>query len=149
RAFYQGVCDSFTAIRQSRRVGDPEPREDIPSGGPGRGVSHTLDGLVRTARRIVHHPRTSLSRLRRERAEFKVSRIHASVEQAYRAGYDFHQHAVEQSDVMLAWVLKEDYWDLCTARSEVTADTKQCRTGKTLYVERSVRVASRLRRLGY
>jgi glycosyltransferase involved in cell wall biosynthesis len=113
RAFFQGICDSFTAIRRSRRVGDcdPEPKRDIPSGGPGRGLSRTAHGLVRTARRIVRHPRTSLGRLGHELTAFKVKRIHASVQQAYRAGYDFHQHAVEQSDVLLAWVLKKDYWD--------------------------------------
>src|SRR5262249_866282 len=106
---YQGVCDSFTAIRQSRSVAAPASRSD--ESPEVKGLAHAGWRLIRSAWRAVRDPRIPLRRIGREMADFRVRRIHDEVWDAYRAGYEFHQQAVRGSDVLLAWVLKSDYWD--------------------------------------
>ncbi|MBI9086132.1 MAG: glycosyltransferase family 2 protein [Desulfobacterales bacterium] len=84
RYFYQGVCDSYTGIREERGVGD---EIDCPSTGP---VAIPTDGtLYDRYRRIVY------------------DRIQA----AHAAGFQFHQEAVRADRRLLDWVLRDDYLD--------------------------------------
>lgn len=82
RFFYQGVCDSYTAIRRLGAVPPAPAREALAQGslaahhGPGR-------------------------------PEPELARIH----QGYAAGYLFHNAAVASSQALLGWVLRQDYFD--------------------------------------
>ena len=84
RYFYQGVCESFTQIRKHRAVGKG---------------------------RLSFHP--PLADGEENGSAYGAYRqiIHGRLEQAHRAGFDFHQAAVAGSPVLLDWVLKPDYFD--------------------------------------
>ena len=84
RAVYQGVCDSFTAIRRDPSClvesasTDPTVSEDAPA----------------------------------PLAESDLFKdIDRSVQAAYRAGFAFHQNAARLHPRLLEWVLRKDYWD--------------------------------------
>lgn len=107
RAFYQGVCDSFTAVRR-----DPEP------------IRQALQAATRPAmpRRGAIGGRSSaagwqrgflwrlLAPTRRASAPGHEE-VATEVQSAYRAGYEFHQTAVRSDPRLLDWVLRDDYWD--------------------------------------
>jgi hypothetical protein len=106
RAFYQGVCDSFTAIRsEPSSVARLQPGEaPRASARPDRGPASVEPG-----------PLARLAALVRSRLHPPAVPTHAEVEAefqaAYRAGHDFHQNAVRGNPQLLAWVLRDDYWD--------------------------------------
>ena len=104
RAFFQGVCDSFTAIRQSGGITVPQIMREAAHEVPGR-------RLVRYACHLIRHPRSNAYRILRRLAGLKVKHMHERIEQAYRAGYDFHHNAVREHPILLGWVLRENYWD--------------------------------------
>lgn len=82
RFFYQGVCDSYTAIRGKGAVPPPPQAATL--------AAASLAG---------HHGP--------DRSEPELAHIH----QGYAAGYLFHNAAVVASPALLAWVLREDYFD--------------------------------------
>ena len=87
RFFYQGVCDSYSAIR---RLGHVPPR---PNADP-----LAADTLARQSLAAHHGP---------GRTEPELVHVH----QGYAEGYLFHNAAVAQSPALLAWVLRADYFD--------------------------------------
>jgi len=84
RFFYQGVCDSYTQIRKSKGV------KNIltPSVVPNEAYLSSLSAYE-SYQEIVHQ------------------RIH----EAYVQGFKFHLEAVKNSEVILQWVLKDNYLD--------------------------------------
>jgi glycosyltransferase involved in cell wall biosynthesis len=88
RAFYQGVCNSFTQIRVQRAV----PQEQTPRISPVAWVRQMLRDVVGGM------PSESEAMRRRTSA-------------SYDAGYRFHQGEVRRDPQLLAWVLRDDYWD--------------------------------------
>lgn len=83
RARYQGVCDSFTAIR----AGKP-PSIDAPG------------------------PQTSLSASAEERSAWgdAAHELKASMAKAYNDGWQFHQREVEADPALLQWVRRDNFW---------------------------------------
>lgn len=87
RFFYQGVCDSYSAIR---RLGHAPPRPNA--------QALAADTLARQSLAAHHGP---------GRTEPELVHVH----QGYAEGYLFHNAAVAQSPALLAWVLRADYFD--------------------------------------
>jgi glycosyltransferase involved in cell wall biosynthesis len=102
RAYYQGVCDSYSVIR----------RGEIKTGGwlakakslPVHYSRRIVDRVVRSLKHLQHQPFVIA-----ENAE--VAAIRLRLHRAYQAGFEFHQGAVRSSPELLAWVLRADYWD--------------------------------------
>jgi hypothetical protein len=88
RAYYQGVCDSYTKIRAEGRVSRPASSWKEP---------------LRLAKRLMvkfFRPDNSMS-----------SVLEDDVAKAYKSGYNFHQMEVRRDPRLLEWVLRKDYWD--------------------------------------
>ena len=115
RAYYQGVCDSYSNVRREL------------SGAPADSVKVKLSPLS-YARRKAGRLVSFLKQIRdqacttAEAAEGPV--IRQLVDRAYHAGYEFHQSAVRSSPELLAWVLRPDYWDYRLPRLTYPAETK-------------------------
>jgi glycosyltransferase involved in cell wall biosynthesis len=102
RAYFQGVCDSYSAIRRE-------------------GISASLDPIklksipMHYARRIANAIGRSLKCLQHQPSGMaettEVVAIRQRMHRAYQAGYKFHQSAVRNSPELLSWVLRQDYWD--------------------------------------
>lgn len=88
RAFYQGVCNSYSEIRVARAV----PEEPAPRPSAVARVKDMIQGAMRGAR---------------SEAEAMRQRTSAS----YEAGYRFHRDEVRQDARLLEWVLRDNYWD--------------------------------------
>jgi glucosyl-dolichyl phosphate glucuronosyltransferase len=86
RAFFQGVCDSYTQIR--------------------------TDGGLCSKRAQWEYP---LARVKRAISKwFSTKRARACVTvtaKAYQRGFEFHQVEVGKDPSLLNWVLQRDYWD--------------------------------------
>lgn len=89
RFFYQGVCDSYTAIRRLGAASPPPEAQEL--------AARSLGG---------HHGPG--------RTEPELLRIH----QEYARGYLFHNAAVAKSPALLGWVLRRDYFDYRLPRLE-------------------------------
>lgn len=83
RLFYQGVCDSYTKIRKNG----------------------TLNVIEAPKRKEL-----SVSSTYNEEEKY-LSRIHYQIDNSYVDGFEFHQQAVARSNGLLAWILKENYFD--------------------------------------
>ncbi|MBD2113951.1 MULTISPECIES: glycosyltransferase family 2 protein [Cyanophyceae] len=94
RYFYQGVCDSYTAIRDRYRSQD--------AGADAIGKAQRLNYYVGKIK-------GRLASLAKGSAEYRAIRRRCKV--AYTAGFAFHQQQVAQHPALLEWVIKEDYWD--------------------------------------
>ncbi len=112
RAYYQGVCDSFTAIRSSGRVADAIPEDEFPELTESTGAVKrpTLPSLAKAAlSRLKSLGRRSEIPKCESHDEADVIRQRMTI--SYQAGYAFHQNEVRNDPTLLAWVLKDDYWD--------------------------------------
>lgn len=116
RAFLQGISNSYSAIREAR---GPVP---LPWAPPlpepwTVGVGRLVRKLPHYARHPRWHGRNFLRRWLAEPAPAVTVELNETavvkerVNQAYRAGYEFHHNAVAQNADLLAWVLRENYWD--------------------------------------
>ena len=85
RAFFQGIVDSYTCIREAGIV-DPLWQISFKS----------------TARHLA-------SWIRRRNSP--ASAIRYRTKRSYIEGYYFHQREVSHDPILLAWVLRPDYWD--------------------------------------
>jgi len=102
RAYYQGVCDSFTQIRQGvEHTAAPHQRRDKTS-------------LYRRVRRVAGRTwrgfkgqtqTEAVSPWANEGAEVKLL-----TRQAYQNGWSFHQREVAADPALLAWVRRENYF---------------------------------------
>jgi hypothetical protein len=87
RAHLQGISDSYTSIR---RDGNP----------PEQGSIRSRLSLLKAATEI-----------RLPGCKTSVQGIRARLDYALRQGYAYHQSEVRRDPKLLAWVLREDYWD--------------------------------------
>jgi glycosyltransferase involved in cell wall biosynthesis len=85
RAFYQGVCDSYTSIRAHGAVGA------------------TTRSWRDRFRGIKRHLRSA--------AGGEAARIRRQADRAYEAGFQFHQKEVKADARLRDWVLRPDYLD--------------------------------------
>ena len=85
RGFYQGVADSYTCVRRNGRA------------------HHRWKVVARSAARDL------AARLRR-RNSFAAA-VFYRIQDSQDAGYSFHQSEVRHDPKLLAWVLRENYWD--------------------------------------
>jgi GT2 family glycosyltransferase len=119
RAFLQGISDSFSQIRMAARV---------ESGVGDVHVSLVDEGVASDSRRLAQRIARRVWRgvrriaacdlmpaaLKSCRADSPVDQhveIRRRVELAHRAGVEYHQREVEDDPELLAWVLRNDYWD--------------------------------------
>jgi len=93
RYFFQGVCNSYTRIRE---------------------LGHLPQSSIRD--KIKTQTKVLLKKLRGK--VFKNSSLESEEQflksrflQSMNAGYQFHQNAVRRNPLLLDWVLKSDYWD--------------------------------------
>lgn len=84
RYFYQGVADSYTQIRQNKGL---------------RNLN------------IPHYTAEYLNLSGLSTYEQYKQIIYQRIHNAHVDGFLFHQEAVKQSDTLLKWVLREDYFD--------------------------------------
>lgn len=111
RAFYQGVCDSFTAIR--REPGCLAVSASTAGSGTQRSVvlpDAAIEGADRVGSifaslRAWFRPNTTPT------SALTFEEVDPRVQASYRAGYGFHQDAVRRHPRLLEWVLRKDYWD--------------------------------------
>jgi hypothetical protein len=106
RAFYQGVCDSFTEIRRKHGFG---PSLGVPSAP--RSARRSLARALWLCRNKVEIAARKWASYRAEsgkayRAYLSVKR---EVARGHREGYDFHRREVARDPALLAWVLRENY----------------------------------------
>jgi glycosyltransferase involved in cell wall biosynthesis len=115
RAYYQGVCDSYSNIRRE-----------------GTGASVDLAKVIsfpmRYARRIANRIIRPFKYLKRQPSLMtetaELAAIRQRLHRAYQAGYKFHQNAVRNSPELLSWVLRHDYWDYRLPQLRHVAETK-------------------------
>jgi glucosyl-dolichyl phosphate glucuronosyltransferase len=97
RAYFQGVCDSFTQVR----AGLEPSTQSSP---------HTEVSMHRKIRRLLG----SLLRrgsLDKSKWGAVAAPIKALTEKSYLEGWRFHQSEVAADPMLLAWVRREHYWD--------------------------------------
>lgn len=87
RCFYQGVCDSYTRIRDGE-----DPSQDKPA------CSTIVRQWARRLKRVLIPP---------PELDAMQGRFH----RAYRRGFEFHQACVRSSPTLLHWVRRENYFD--------------------------------------
>jgi glycosyltransferase involved in cell wall biosynthesis len=92
RFFLQGVCDSYTQIRQSN----------------GQLEEKSLTERVKAWALSYKEPLLiAIGRVKLSEKDI----LHRRFNKAYRKGYQFHQTAVRKNPKLLEWILKPDYWD--------------------------------------
>jgi hypothetical protein len=89
RAFFQGVCDSYTQIRRERRVA---PASDGTWKDPFRPTKWRLERMM-----LLRNP--------------TVKKIRRLLARAHYDGTQFHRKEVRQDPTVLEWVLRDDYFD--------------------------------------
>jgi len=115
RAYNQGISNSYTNIRTTHGVDSdlqssigPTQRSDSLWVRARRNQIREIIATVRNrATRLLQIPSQSTAEELIEPQEEYLRAIAA----AYEAGYAFHQKAVQESKMLLAWVLRPDYWD--------------------------------------
>lgn len=100
RAYYQGVADSFTSIRQ----GNPPQVNSLPIS-----QASTYSRAKKALRAFIP---------RRELWTKGLNSVHAAVDAAYVAGWRFHQAEAAQDGRLLNWIRRTDFWD-ADIRSEL------------------------------
>jgi len=118
RAYYQGVCDSYSDIRRGE-IGEAGGLAKVKSFSV-RYLRRIADRIVRSFKHLEHQPFVMA-----ENAE--VAAIRQRVYRAYQAGYRFHQSAVRSSPELLSWVLRHDYWDYRLPQVRGAAKKAVCR----------------------
>jgi glycosyltransferase involved in cell wall biosynthesis len=90
RAFYQGVCDSYTRIREKGCVAN-------------KNRMNPFQKIYRSLQKKAEHKKVLKASTLEE--------IEILMNIAYRGGYEFHQGEVRKDPSLLDWVLKPDYFD--------------------------------------
>ena len=113
RAYYQGVCDSYSRIRREGRVTKMQWHLVFTS--QFRRTRQLARAAVRRAKRLyVREFRRIATATQGETSpanDMQVVAIQQRVQRAYQAGFEFHRDAVSRNPELLAWVLRSDYWD--------------------------------------
>jgi hypothetical protein len=73
----------------------------------GKRPREIIEALRNRAKRLVHiQSQSTAEELSRPQAEYLKA-----IAAAHEAGFAFHQKAVQESEILLAWVLRPDYWE--------------------------------------
>lgn len=114
RYFYQGICNSYTDIRRGYGLYKPLPTkgEELP---PKRNFYRDLREIMGEIKRMIipPKPKSKLPQVTPNEppSNYEELLLKERFRQSYYAGYNFHQWAVNNNKKLLAWVLKEDYFD--------------------------------------
>ena len=101
RHFYQGVCDSFTALRSSGcRFVDEQHGHHVEQS---RGAIGRIRAFFR--RPFRRPPNSPL------REESEAASPHERCRQARQRGFRFHQECARRSCTLRQWIMKPDYFD--------------------------------------
>jgi glycosyltransferase involved in cell wall biosynthesis len=98
RAFYQGVCDSYSAIRKSSVA--PIVKEPSPP------VLKRLRTIANSAKGWAK--RQIEGATKKGKPDTDVGLL---VAEAHHAGFDFHQRQVNETPGLLEWVVRPNYFD--------------------------------------
>jgi glycosyltransferase involved in cell wall biosynthesis len=92
RMFFQGVCDSYSNIRKNQGVTAKRLKSSI------------IESIFAA---------TNLFKEKIFKSKYNVSAkdLQMKMTKAYKNGYNFHQTEVRRDSKLLAWVLKENYFD--------------------------------------
>jgi glycosyltransferase involved in cell wall biosynthesis len=110
RYFYQGVCDSYSLVRE------------------GKGQV-TEASFIERIKAILRKNKQALKKLIYK--ENEKDDLMARFDRAYQKGYHFHQNAVRQIPELVDWILRENYWNYNLPKLNITHD-------RTNYLPRSV-----------
>ncbi len=111
RFFYQGVCDSYTHVRENAR----KLRET--------NLSERIEKLKEPVKSLLRPMRQQLLRTTAHRSERMA--LHQRFQQAYSRGYEFHHRALGQNPALMEWILKRDYWDYKLPQLRVTVSRRR------------------------
>ncbi len=106
RAFFQGVCNSYTAIRhQHQQISSQIQTDNM--------LKSSIDRLCRYADRSIKYVRDFAKKISTKYSDEdrELSQVKQQVQINLQAGYAFHQNAVLQQPELLNWILKDNYWD--------------------------------------
>lgn len=111
KRYYQGICNSFSDIR--KQYGKDKIKKRYSSSLKDRAKALLLEIKWRINKLIdPAEGRSDIPFLPNENVDIpERRRLMKRMEEAYLAGYNFHQEAVKDSPDLLKWVLKDDYWD--------------------------------------
>lgn len=104
RAFYQGICDSFSKLRKEKGY----KYYDFSS--PFNIESIKVPFLLRKYKKVFK-PIINKILYKLDPAYIKFLEIRKEYEIWYNRGFDFHQNEVKNDPELLRWVLKENYFD--------------------------------------
>lgn len=111
RAFYAGVCDSYTYIRTYKSL---NPKRHLP---PPSGAKHIspaprsrMQALWEGTVGVLVKRNPAMEEYKRDKS-IAIEDMRKLTGNAFEAGYAFHQEAVAKSQILLDWVLRENYWD--------------------------------------
>src|SRR3984893_6755036 len=108
RAYFQGVCDSYSGIRRETKQRHPVVTSQF------RRARGLVGAAARRAKRLYREFRRIPAANQREVSAVnhaQVVAIQQRVQRAYEAGIEFHRDAISRSSELLAWALRPDYWD--------------------------------------
>jgi glycosyltransferase involved in cell wall biosynthesis len=112
RAYFQGVCDSYSKIRRERQV-STQPYVLATLGV--RRARRLLGAAVRWAQRSYNVASERIWAADQgdltSAKDAEVVAIQKRVQLAYEAGVEFHIKAVRRNPDLLAWIVRPDYWD--------------------------------------
>ncbi len=93
RYFYQGVCNSYTEIRNL---------ESLPKTNYIQSVKELIKTPFRAIKQLIRNTDNT-------NTEEKV--LKTKLHQSFIKGVNFHRTAIRQNPQLLEWVMKKDYWD--------------------------------------
>lgn len=101
RAFYQGVCNSFTILKYTHE--EQVALNEHPS------ISHKIKDIIKKGVHYLKLYKIKLHNLLFIPAKIRAMKKLLVIEE--RKGYEFHQKAFEANKKVKDWVSKKDYWD--------------------------------------
>jgi glucosyl-dolichyl phosphate glucuronosyltransferase len=109
RYFYQGVCDSYTNIRESKMA---------------LLKSENLIDKIQVFTRFLKKKLSIFIKQTQISANHLEERnaLYHRFQKAYQQGYQFHQNAVRQCPELKDWVMKSDYWNYKLPQLKINND---------------------------
>lgn len=95
RYFYQGVCDSYTEIRQQGYL----PRQS------------TIAQLKQVIKYPLKQIKNQMFSLFSPTEKRNQQALRSQLGQSYQLGHEFHRKSVIKNPELLEWITKPDYWD--------------------------------------
>jgi glycosyltransferase involved in cell wall biosynthesis len=92
RAFYQGVCNSFTSLRK-------------------KNLDMIEDSNVSKLKKMLSPIKQAIEDFRKKKIPPEVEELMEILKQEEKSGFQFHEHAFKFDEKVKQWVLKKDYWD--------------------------------------